>query len=252
MKLSHAMCSAVLFGSAAVYGVLPAGAAQLILNGGFEADGVETDAPAFWSVASDGIVGNVIATTGSSSPISAYPTAGPASGDFYGLIDAAQPSHAALYQTFTTGAVIEATLAFKLFANDQGDGRTHIDTTGLDWTTGGTVEPNQHTRVDLLAGTPTPFATGSEVLRSFYLNGPNGRGFGDAPNDWTAFSFDVTDLLAAGGTFTLRFANVANQAALQTGVDDVSLTTTIPEPSTWALVVLGLVGVGFALHGRRA
>lgn len=227
-------------------------AAELIVNGGFEADGVETDAPTGWSTASVGLVGNVIAVGGSVSPISGYDTAGPASGDFYALIDGAQPSHSALYQTFTTGSVIEAILTFKLFANDQGDGRTHIDTSGLDYTTGGTFDLNQHTRVDLLAGGAGVFDTTDDVLRTFYLNGPNGRGTGDMPNDWTAFSFDVTDLLAGGGTFTLRFANVANAAALQTGVDDVSLTTTIPEPSTWALLATGLLGVGFALRRARA
>lgn len=235
----HAAIAAALIGM--IQATSSAHALELISNGSFEADGTETFDPSHWQVAGDGFIGGVVVTSATSSPVSGYATVGAAQGDFYALIDAAQPSRNALIQQFVAPAVSQATLSFRLFGNDQGDGVVHIDNTGLDHTTAGFDRPNQHMRVDLLSADAGAFDTGAGVLRSFYVGGPNGRGFGDHPNGYSAFSFDVTDLLASGGTYQLRFSNVANLAALQTGVDAVSLdVTAVPEPATWALTFAGL------------
>jgi hypothetical protein len=241
--------------AAALVGVLhtvaAAHAAELVTNGGFEADGGETWDPTGWQAFADGLVGSIVATDANVSPISGYATAGADQGAHYALIDAALPSASALVQRFVAPTLTQATLSFSLFGNDQGDGVPYVDTTGLDASTGGADRPNQHMRVDILSAGASAFDTGAGVLRSFYVGGPNGRGYGDSPNAWNHFSFDVTDLLAAGGTFQLRFANVANQAAFQTGVDAVSLSVTaVPEPGTWALTFAGLGLLGLAARRR--
>ncbi|MCW5624299.1 MAG: hypothetical protein KIT73_06255 [Burkholderiales bacterium] len=227
MKPNHLIAAGIL-GLTAAVAAMPVSAAELIQNGGFEADGMETDAPAGWQIATQGMVGNIVVTDAVESPISAYATVGASQGSFYALLDAAAPSNNALYQSFTTAAVTQATLSFQLFVNDQGAGVPYIDGSGLDFTTGDEYRANQHVRVDILAADASPFDTGAGVLRTFYLGGPNGREF---VNGYSDFSFDVTDLLASGGEFQLRFASVGNQAALQFGVDAVSLdVTAVPEP----------------------
>ena len=225
-------------------------ATQLIQNGGFEADGMETTMPLNWQTFADGIIGSVTTATGPVSPISGYATAGPYAGSYYGLLDAAFPSNNALIQTFSTvGAVTSAVLTFRLFVNDQNPLGASVNNTGLDYTTGGSFAPNQHTRVDLLRGGASPFDTGAGVVRSMYLQGDGGI---SSPNPYQKFTFDLTQDLAAGGTFQLRFANVANQAALQTGVDNVSLlVAAVPEPSTYALMFAGLGLIGTVVRRRR-
>jgi hypothetical protein len=223
-------------------------AANLVQNGGFEADGVETTSPAGWLIHESGaqggsqVVGSVIA------PASSYAVAGPVSGRFFALLDAYNPTANVLIQSIEVPQVTQALLSFSMFVNDQSkDGILRIGA-GLDFTS---ESPNRHARVDLLTAEASPLATDSQVLRSFYVGGATGRNFGDVSNDYANFSFDVTDLMANGGTFQLRFANVANDAALQVGIDNVSLNVTaVPEPSSWALMLAG-VGLVGAVARRR-
>jgi hypothetical protein len=236
---------------------LPASAVELIVNGGFEADGADIyhpDAITGWTALSRGVIGGAGVLSGTLSP-GGYDTVGASSGTYYGFLDAAFPSSNALLTSFTSVPVLSATLSFKLFANDQSaNGTVYIDETGLDHETGGAYRPNQHVRVDLLAGGADPFDTGTGVLRTFYLGGGTGRGFDADPNPYVAYTFDLTGVLASGGTYQLRFANVANQGALQVGVDDVSLTITpVPEPSAYLLLGagLGVLALSRGARGRR-
>jgi hypothetical protein len=34
-------------------------------------------------------------------------------------------------------------------------------------------------------------------------------------------------------------------------IDDVTVTTGVPEPSTWAMMILGFMGVGFMAYRRK-
>lgn len=248
----HALKRSLMATSVAL-GLVAAGpaaaATDLIQNGGFEADGIETTFISGWSTFSDGIIGGVTTATGTASPISGYSTVGPKSGNWYGLLDSFQPSANALIQSFSTGAVTSAVLTFRLFVNDQG-GTSAIHPSGLDYTTGGSYDLNQHVRIDILSASASPFDTGAGVVKSMYVLGDTGI---DNPNPYQKFSFDLTSVLASGGSFQLRFAGVANQAALQIGVDDVALSVTaVPEPETYALMLAGLGLVGAIARRRKA
>lgn len=221
-------------------------AGELISNGGFE-----TGDFTGWSVYEAGTLGAVSVESGLVTPNSGKPTMGPASGTYYALMDDPAASANALIQTFSTGPVQSAVLSFNMFVNDHNpSGEVLIDPTGLDATTGGSDSPNQHARVDLLSVSASPFDTGAGVLKTFYLGGGTGRLFN---NPYTAFAgFDVTDVLAAGGTFQLRFAEVNNENFFNVGIDNVSLQVTpVPEASTWAMMLAGLALTGLITHRRR-
>jgi hypothetical protein len=213
---------------------------QLVTNGGFE-----TGSLAGWTATLQaGSAGNLFALGGSMMPLSGMSTVGPASGSFYAVSDQSAPGTFALIQPFTvSGPVSDVVLSFSLFANSYGG--VFVNPAGLDWTV---PAANQFARVDILSAGASPFDTGSGVLMNFYL----GADSGPNPHPYTNYSFDITSLVGAGGTFQLRFAEVNNIDVFNLGVDNVSIVTTVggvPEPSSIVLAAMGIVGLFLA---RRA
>lgn len=224
-------------------------AAELIQNGGFETQGVDSyDIPG-WQVAEQGVVGSVLSQSGTVTEVTGQTTVGAAQGNYYGLLDNYGLAGNVLYQTFTTSAVSQATLSFQMFVNNQ-NASTEIDAAGLDYSVDATDHPNQHVRVDLLKAGSDPFSTNSaDILQSLYLGGANGS---LAVNNYLTYQFDLTSSLAAGGSYVLRFASVANQNSLQLGVDNVSLQTvsSVPEADTNALMLSGLGLIALVMRRR--
>jgi len=233
---------------------LPSMSAELIQNGGFESFGADVYNITSWNTAEEGILGSVLAQSGTVTDASVRNTVGVGSGSYYGLLDAAQISNQALFQTFTTGAVNSATLNFQMFVNNQSANGTQINTAGLDYTTGGSYDANQHVRVDLLTAGAGAFSTSNaDVLQSFYLGGSNGSNVigGDVANPYINYSFDLSSLMSTGGTYTLRFASVANENQMQMGIDNVSLSVTpVPEIETYGMLLMGLATIGL-INRRR-
>jgi hypothetical protein len=210
---------------------LQAQAANLIQNGGFET-GDLTD----WTAEANGS-GNFSVTGANTSPISGNTTPGPASGNFYAVGDETGPVSMAIGQDFTVAAGSTVTLSFDMFNNDY-SGASPV---GLGLNDG--TEPNQHSEVDILSG-GADLLTGAVLDQVFY--GGSGTG-----NPWTAYSYDISAAVAAGGTFEVDFANVNNQDFMNMGVDNVSITAGAAPDSVSTLGCLGLVSAGLCSLRRR-
>ena len=242
-RLFTPLTSTVLLATFVCFPERPAGAAELISNGGFETGNFSG-----WTIPSfpGGFTnsGNwLIDTPGTTTPLSGNSTAGNAlGGSFYAVTDQTWFSTHVLSQTFTVPGVASSVfLSFKMFANDY-HGTSIVDPIGLDHT----GPPNQHARVDILSSAASAFDTGAGVLANYYLGVDSGLD----PNPYTTYTFNITALVGGGGTYTLRFAQVDNQNFLNLGVDNVSINfTPIPEPSGLALSVLGAVSMLF-FRGR--
>lgn len=232
---------------------------ELIVNGNFETLGTDVYDIQGWKSAEAGAIGSVLLENDSVADASGRNTSGAASGVNYALLDAFTISNQALYQTFSTSAFSaatnSATLSFSMFVNNQSSNGTQINAAGLDYTSADSFDANQHVRVDLLNAGASIFSTNSaDIARSFYLGGSNGNSVigVDVANGYTNYSFDISTLLAAGGTYTLRFASVANEGQLQLGIDNVSLqVAAVPEADTSAMLLAGFGVMGFVARRRK-
>ena len=66
---------------------------------------------------------------------------------------------------------------------------------------------------------------------------------------WFSEQFTFT---ATGPSEVLQFLSVGSGAPPMALIDGVSLTGGVPEPATWAMMLLGLVGLGAVAHRRQA
>ena len=73
----------------------------------------------------------------------------------------------------------------------------------------------------------------------------NGSNLSD--NDWQVFNYTVT----GSGSDTLSFRAIGVNDSLGGSLDAVTVTTAVPEPSTYAMMFLGLGLIGASLSRRR-
>jgi hypothetical protein len=192
---------------------------ELLTNGNFATGTLEG-----WNVDNQaGGSGTFVVISGTVTPIGGQVTVGPPpDSKFYAVSDQTGPGAHALSQLFTVPAgATSAILSFDMFVNDWSGFGPLVNPAGLDYT----AVPNQHSRVDLLSGDAPPFDTGAGVLANFYLSVDPGAN----PHAYSHYEFDITDLIAAGGTFRLRFGEVDNQFFLNQGVGNVSIDFTGPK-----------------------
>jgi hypothetical protein len=79
-------------------------------------------------------------------------------------------------------------------------------------------------------------------------------------NDWFTLQVQLTQVNFTGGNLAAILANVTKfeirgeliSGSESEGLDNVLLATpAVPEPSTWAMMILGFAGVGFLAYRRR-
>ena len=159
---------------------VPAWSAQVILNGGFEADAVVIQSPdpfTNWGSAESGIIGAVSINQGSITPSSGTATVGAAGGTNYAVLDLASASSLAVSQSFVVGpqAVGNAVLSFSWFGSYAGQQTTFFNgIEQLDWT--GSA-PVLTFRADIVKQGSAAFSTSlADVVFSLPVAGPIGSG----------------------------------------------------------------------------
>jgi PEP-CTERM motif len=66
----------------------------------------------------------------------------------------------------------------------------------------------------------------------------------------TAWVLEHLNLIGTGSD-TLEFRAAGTSDSYGGSLDAVSLTAAVPEPSTWAMMILGFLGIGFLAHRRN-
>jgi len=94
-----------------------------------------------------------------------------------------------------------------------------------------------------------------DTIVSFHVGGANGQSNGIGYNATAFFLFDAGD--AGLDTFTLNIAGLSNVRLYSTGVCETpggcgGGGNEIPEPSTWALMIMGFGSAGAMLRRRKA
>jgi hypothetical protein len=123
----------------------------------------------------------------------------------------AQGTHT-LLQSFTVPLnATSVTLSFDMYVHDWFGAGAAIDPSGLDHTTGGTNQPNQQARVDLLSSAASAFATDvGSVVQNYYLGVDPEAAQLQAPI-YRGYFFDLTGVALPGQTYQVRFGTVDNQ-----------------------------------------
>jgi hypothetical protein len=145
------------------------------------------------------------------------------------MTDAAGSGSHALLQSFVITPGFTTTLSFNLFVGNQAG---FYNPASLDFNT----IPNQQVRVDILTGAITAANAFSLSLVAQNVLTPTADSAAYVP-----YSFNITNVVGAGGAFTLRFAEVDNQNIFDVGVDNVAVVTTalgVPEPASQGPVAI--------------
>jgi hypothetical protein len=235
-KLLGTVLVAAIFAGTA----MSANSTELLTNGDFE-----TGTFAGWnSNVQAGSSGNlfIVPNTAGSAPLSGYAhQANGTGGNYFAMTDQSGPGSYSLTQSFVADGVSSIIASFQLFANNQA-GSIYSTNPNRDFN----AYPNQNVVVDILTGGAGAFTTlSSDIMSSLY--GPSS----DAPgaNPWTTYTSDLGIL--AAGTYQFRFAETDNQGFFQAGIDNIQISSsaTVPEPTSIALLGLGLFG--FVAARRR-
>lgn len=216
-----------LVGLACLGSASPALSSELLVNGNFETGNLSG-----WTVINQaGGSGDWFAhANGANTPLSGQssPSLG-VGGLFIAVTDQTGPGSHQLTQSFNAIAGGTYILSFDAYASDL-SGVAPIGS-GLDYNT----PMNQHLEINLSG------AANGQIFTGTY-----------APA-WGSYSYDISSFITASGLYTLSFGEVDNQLFYNFGLDNVSLRSAgaVPEPATWAMMLLGFGAIGYSLRSRK-
>ena len=75
-----------------------------------------------------------------------------------------------------------------------------------------------------------------------------------APSSNNTWATETLNFIATGGSTTIEFLADSFYTSEYTGLDNVNVSnvsSAVPEPSTWAMLLLGFAGVGFMTYRRK-
>jgi hypothetical protein len=136
-----------------------------------------------------------------------------------------------------------------------GEVSTHVDYTIQQTMTG--LTPGQTYNLTFALASETGCCATAQVS---FLSGSSTAALNfTAPssgNYWTQWGSFSENFLATSSSVTLQFKDLAIEfpGGLDLGLDNVSVTGVqggIPEPSTWAMMILGFAGIGFMAYRRK-
>jgi hypothetical protein len=151
----------------------------------------------------------------------------------------------ALVSTAASASVYQVT-----FTDSNSDTANLFFTTAVPNSPGGTLVTSISGTFDSLAVTAAPGTFGGDQL--IYSSGPfvdySGVGF----NNGTPFNLYWTNPTrsSVAGNLGVCFGGCNTEAGFYT-VQDFRVSA-VPEPSTWAMMILGFLGVGFVAYRRKS
>lgn len=102
---------------------------------------------------------------------------------------------------------------------------------------------------DLLVSFSVPAGIGNQLVTGVLTGTAAEVGNGGVFIDFNNSPFNFT---FSGGSGTLQVSDLNVSAGQTAGVTGhLTFTPAVPEPSTWAMMILGFVGVGFMTYRRR-
>jgi hypothetical protein len=86
---------------------------------------------------------------------------------------------------------------------------------------------------------------------NFNLSAPGGPtdAFTDTSTSWQTHTYQFT---ATSASETIAFTGTSTGPNEATAIDNLNLTAAVPEPATWAIVILGFGGLGAMLRRSSA
>jgi hypothetical protein len=148
-------------------------------------------------------------------------------GDFTGWTLSGNTGYLGVVTSFS--GVLPENGSYEVYAgsigSDVGISQTFSDTAGTTYTASGYVYG--------FGGTPSDFGMQIDGTSYIYVNPYPASG-------WTQYSFTFTG--TGSDTFTIVNRNDPSYQLL----DNFSVSSAVPEPSTWAMLLLGFAGLGYA------
>lgn len=149
----------------------------------------------------------------------------------------------ASYDTFTAGG----------YYDDNGDWQTYSSSQTV--TKGGYVGDKYTITLDVVGGAVQNQSIDSPIsaLHVFDLGQLSGTGYTASSTDDGSGTFDVRSIDVAfdgSGTFSRDSGNGDNGSEDYLALHLVSMQSAIPEPATWAMMLLGFAGIGGMMRRR--